>query len=84
MRTVTVRSLRHEFGKILACLERGESLRLVRRGRRIAKITPLVDSSKKNPHRPDFKNQLKERFGDFENDILPYNIVLEQRKEERW
>jgi antitoxin (DNA-binding transcriptional repressor) of toxin-antitoxin stability system len=40
MKTATVRQLRNEFGKISAWLERGETVKIVKRGKAFARIEP--------------------------------------------
>ena len=45
MKTVTVRELRHEFGRISAWLEAGETVQILKRGKPFARVVPEPHST---------------------------------------
>jgi len=62
MKSVNIRSLKHETGELLERVALGESVEIRRRNQPIAVIKPL-DKTPKRP-RPDFRGRLKSAYGD--------------------
>ena len=61
-KTATVADLRNKFRKVSAWIENGESVEIVRRGRRFAKLVPAKESRRK-PVKVDFARQLRAVWG---------------------
>ena len=77
MKTATVRQLRHDFGSVLNWVEEGEAVRISKRGRIIALLSPPPKlKPPKAKKRPDFLGRLKRIYGD---KVLPGDVVVEER-----
>ncbi|MGA2555286.1 MAG: type II toxin-antitoxin system prevent-host-death family antitoxin [Verrucomicrobiota bacterium] len=77
MKTATVRQLRHDFGSVLNWVEEGEAVRISKRGKTIALLSPPPrDRRRRRGKRPDFAARLKRIYGD---KFFPTNIVVEER-----
>ncbi len=77
MKTATVRQLRHNFGSVLNWVEEGEAVKISKRGRIIALLSPPpVPKPGKARKRPDFAGRLKRIYG---NKVLHGDVVVEQR-----
>lgn len=63
MRTVTVRDLRNNFGRLEVWLGEGEELRIEKRGRPIAMLTPLPRRRGARASKPDFTARLEHLWG---------------------
>jgi len=61
-KTATVADLRNNFRRVSAWLENGESVEIVKRGRRFARLVPAVATSEK-PIKVDFAAQLRAVWG---------------------
>lgn len=61
-KTATVADLRNNFRRVSAWLENGESVEIVKRGRRFARLVPAVATSEK-PIKVDFTAQLRAVWG---------------------
>src|SRR5208337_109265 len=61
MKTVSVRDLRYDFPKVEKMLRSGEEIRITKRRRVIARLTP---EPVERPPLPDFLGRMKEIFGD--------------------
>jgi antitoxin (DNA-binding transcriptional repressor) of toxin-antitoxin stability system len=61
MRTASVRDLRYNFPAIEQILARGEEIRITKRGKVIAKLTPPV---REPSNMPDFLGRMQGIFGD--------------------
>jgi len=61
MKTVSVRDLRYDFPKVEALLKSGEEIRITKRKRVIARLTP---EPSERPEMPDFLGQMRANFGD--------------------
>lgn len=61
-KTATVADLRNHFRKVSALLENGESVEIIRRGRRFARLTPAAAAPAK-PVKIDFAGQLRAVWG---------------------
>jgi antitoxin (DNA-binding transcriptional repressor) of toxin-antitoxin stability system len=61
MTTVSVRDLRYDFSKVEKLLLAGEEVRVTKRHKVIARITP---EPTERPPLPDFLGRLKEIYGD--------------------
>ena len=78
MKTATVRQLRHDFGSVLDWVEEGEAVRISKRGKTVALLSPPPrDRRRRGRKRPDFAARLKRIYGD---KIFPGNIVVEERE----
>jgi prevent-host-death family protein len=78
MRTATVRQLRHDFGSVLNWVEEGEAVRISKRGKTIALLSPPPrERHKQRMKRPDFTARLKRIYGD---KVFSSNIVVEDRE----
>ena len=63
MKTVNIRSLRHETVEIMERVARGERLEIRRRNQPVAVLRP-VRSDNQQPKRPDFRKRLDAIYGD--------------------
>ena len=63
MASITVKTLRHAFPKVLADLEKSRSVTITRRGKAIATLT-AVKAGRKKWSPPDFATRAREDFGD--------------------
>ena len=62
MKTITVRDLRYDFPKVERILRNGDEVEVTKRGRAIARLTPISDS--KPAPIPDFMGRLRAIYGD--------------------
>ncbi len=78
MKTATVRQLRHDFGSVLDWIDEGEAVRISKRGKIIALLSPpRPGKPARGRNRPDFVARFKRVFGD---KALAGNIVVEDRE----
>ena len=61
-KTATVADLRNNFRRVSAWLENGESVEIVKRGRRFARLVPAVTAHEK-PVKVDFAAQMRAVWG---------------------
>ena len=61
-KTATVADLRNNFRRVSAWLENGESVEIIKRGRRFARLTPAAAAPSK-PVKIDFAGQLRAVWG---------------------
>lgn len=61
-KTATVADLRNNFRRVSAWLENGESVEIIKRGRRFARLVPAAASPSK-PVKIDFAGQLRAIWG---------------------
>lgn len=77
MKTVTTREVQHHFARVLASVEAGEELVVTRRGKEVAKLSPMQGAELKKSFRvPDFGAIRREIGTDKESGV---NEVLRQR-----
>jgi antitoxin (DNA-binding transcriptional repressor) of toxin-antitoxin stability system len=76
MKTVSVRDLRYDFPKVEALLKSGEEIRITKRKRVIARLTPEPTG---RPPLPDFLGQMREIFGDKVMTVTGAEIISEDR-----
>jgi prevent-host-death family protein len=77
MKTATVRQLRHDFGSVLDWVKEGQAVRISKRGRIVALLSPPPTPNPPKPgKRPDFVGRLKRIYG---AKVLKGDIVLEER-----
>jgi antitoxin (DNA-binding transcriptional repressor) of toxin-antitoxin stability system len=76
MKTVSVRDLRYDFPKVEEMLRSGEEIRITKRRRVIARLTP---EPAERPPLPDFLGQMKEIFGDKVLKVTGAQIISEDR-----
>jgi antitoxin (DNA-binding transcriptional repressor) of toxin-antitoxin stability system len=76
MKSVSVRDLRYDFPKVEEMLRSGEEIRITKRRRVIARLTP---EPMDRPPLPDFLGQMKEIFGDKELKVTGTQIISEDR-----
>jgi antitoxin (DNA-binding transcriptional repressor) of toxin-antitoxin stability system len=76
MKTVSVRDLRYDFPKVEEMLRSGEEIRITKRRRVIARLTP---EPMDKPPLPDFLGQMKEIFGDRVMKVTGAQIISEDR-----
>lgn len=62
IKTATVADLRNNFRRVSAWLENGESVEILKRGRRYARLTPAATAPSK-PVKIDFAGQLRAVWG---------------------
>ncbi|ACB74532.1 hypothetical protein Oter_1247 [Opitutus terrae PB90-1] len=63
-RTATVADLRNHFRRVSAWLENGESVEIIKRGRRFARLVPATAEGTSNkPVKIDFVSQLRSVWG---------------------
>ena len=78
MKTATVRQLRHEFGTVLNWVEEGEPVKISKRGKIIALLSPPpTPEPARSKKRPDFAARLKRIYGD---KVLPGDVIVEERE----
>ena len=76
MKTVSVRDLRYDFPKVEEMLRSGEEIRVTKRRKVIARLTP--EPIDRRPL-PDFLGQMKEIFGDKVLKVTGAEIISEDR-----
>jgi antitoxin (DNA-binding transcriptional repressor) of toxin-antitoxin stability system len=76
MKTVSVRDLRYDFPKVEEMLRSGEEIRITKRRRVIARLTP---EPMDKPPLPDFLGRMKEIFGDRVMTVTGAQIISEDR-----
>jgi antitoxin (DNA-binding transcriptional repressor) of toxin-antitoxin stability system len=81
MKTANVRQLRHAFGEVMDWITEGQQVKIVKKGRVIALLSPPPRSKSKKLGLPDFAARQQRIFGD---QILPGNIVAEERENSPW
>ena len=81
MKTANVRQLRHAFGEVMVWIIEGQQVEIVKKGKVIALLSPPPRSKSKKISLPDFAARQKRIFGD---QILPGNIVAEERESSAW
>jgi len=78
MKTATVRQLRHHFGAVLNWVEEGEAVKISKRGKIIALLTPPPAPKPARPRkRPDFAARLKRIYG---GKVLSGDVIVEERE----
>ena len=76
MKSVSVRDLRYDFPKVEEMLRSGEEIRITKRRKVIARLTPEpID----RPPLPDFLGRMKEIFGDRVMKVTGAQIISEDR-----
>jgi len=63
VKTATVADLRNNFRRVSAWLENGESVEIVKRGRRFARLVPAAATSLDKLIKVDFSAQLRAVWG---------------------
>jgi len=81
MKTANVRQLRHAFGEVMEMIAEGQQVKIVKKGKVIALLSPPPIRETKKVKLPDFAARQKRIFGDR---ILPGNIVAEERESYEW
>jgi antitoxin (DNA-binding transcriptional repressor) of toxin-antitoxin stability system len=76
MKSVSVRDLRYDFPKVEQMLQSGEEIRITKRRKVIARLTP---EPTERPPLPDFLGQTKEVFGDKVLKVTGAQIISEDR-----
>jgi len=76
MKSVSVRDLRYDFPKVEEMLRSGEEIRITKRRKVIARLTPEPTA---RPPLPDFLGQIKEIFGDKVLKVTGAQIISEDR-----
>lgn len=64
MKTATLRDLRNDFAKLEAWLGEGEEIRIEKRGKPIAILTPVTAKKTGKVKMPDFEARRKAIWGD--------------------
>lgn len=80
MKTVSVRDLRYDFPKVEQMLRSGEEIRITKRRKVIARLSPepaLENSGKRQI--PDFLGRMKENFGGRVLSVTGAELVSESR-----
>jgi antitoxin (DNA-binding transcriptional repressor) of toxin-antitoxin stability system len=82
MKSANVRQLRHDFGSVMNWVADGEQVKIVKKGRIIALLSPPPPATKRKKIKlPDFEARRKRIFGDR---VMPGNIVAEERESYEW
>jgi len=78
MKTATVRQLRHEFGSVMESIEQGDPIKISKRGKVIAILSPPPRPAlgAKPRKRPDFTARLNRIYG---NIVLQGDPIVEDR-----
>jgi antitoxin (DNA-binding transcriptional repressor) of toxin-antitoxin stability system len=63
MRTVTVREAQHNLANILKLVEAGETIEILRRKTRVARLTPIVEDAATVPDWGDHTRRLASLWG---------------------
>jgi antitoxin (DNA-binding transcriptional repressor) of toxin-antitoxin stability system len=80
MKTVSVRDLRYDFPKVEELLRSGEEIRVTKRRRVVARLTPEPSPELAGrPPLPDFLGQMREIFGDKVLKVTGAQIISEDR-----
>ena len=81
MKTANVRQLRHAFGDVMEWVAGGQQVEIVKKGKVIALLSPPPRANRKKVKLPDFAARQNRIFG---GQVLPGNIVAEERESYRW
>jgi antitoxin (DNA-binding transcriptional repressor) of toxin-antitoxin stability system len=81
MKTANVRQLRHAFGDVMDWINEGQQVKIVKKGKVIALLSPPPGRKQKKIKLPDFEARRKRIFGDR---VLPGNIIAEERESYEW
>ncbi len=81
MKTVNVRQWRHAFGDVMEWVAEGQQVKIVKKGKTIAVLSPPPRAKPKKLTLPDFEARRKRIFG---NRVMPGNIVAEERESYEW
>ena len=81
MKTANVRQLRHAFGDVMEWVADGQQVKIVKKGKVIALLSPPPRSNLKKFKLPDFESRRKRIFG---NRVMPGNIIAEERESYEW
>jgi antitoxin (DNA-binding transcriptional repressor) of toxin-antitoxin stability system len=76
MKTVSVRDLRYDFPKVEEMLRAGEEIRITKRRRVIARLTP---EPAERPPLPDFLGRMRDIFGDRILKVTGAEIISDDR-----
>jgi antitoxin (DNA-binding transcriptional repressor) of toxin-antitoxin stability system len=80
MKTVSVRDLRYDFPKVEEMLRSGEEIRITKRRRVIARLTPEPAAEPEaRPPLPDFLARMRENFGDRVLEVSGAEIISADR-----
>jgi len=79
MKTTTMRELKHHTAEVVARVEAGEVIELTRRGRPVARLSPVRKRGK--PLAPDFEGRLAAIYGDTVLKNTATDLVSEGRGE---
>lgn len=85
MKTVTAREIQHGLSGYLERVSRGETLRITKHGKGMARLVP--DEAEKPANKvewPDFAARMKRRFPDGVPVGIPISEVLHKAREERF
>lgn len=65
MKTATLRDLRNDFASLEAWLAEGETIRIEKRGKPVAFLSPAIPAASEPPiPKPDVRERLKKIWGD--------------------
>lgn len=78
MKSVNIRSLKHETAALMERVALGESVEIRRRNQRIAVLKP-VETAEKAKHRPDFRARLQAIYGDRVLSKTATELLFEER-----
>ena len=76
MRTASVRDLRYNFRSIERLLARGEEIRITKRGKVIARMTPSV---REPANIPDFRGRMQDIFGNRKLTPSGAQLIVQER-----
>jgi len=79
MQTATIRELKHNTKRVLAIIEAGESVQVLRYNQPVAILSPIPP---KEPFKmPDFAGRLKKIYGDKVLEVSWTDLIAEDRGE---
>lgn len=84
MRKVTVRELRHEFPKVQAWVEAGETVQVTKRGKVVGRYTSDSEEVATPPKRPDFAARMKRICGDQKLEGTTWAELIREERDSRW
>ncbi len=78
MKSVNIRSLKHDTGQVLRRVGLGESIIIRRRNQPLALLKPL-EPADENAVVPDFRQRLHDVYGDAELKTTATDVLSEER-----
>ncbi len=81
MKSVNIRTLRHETTDLMDRIALGESVEIRRRNRPVAVLKPVESENQRSGQRPDFRKRLRSIYGDQVLGKTATELLAEERGE---